>query len=81
MTDPIRYASYALFVGLVAALWFGLYWPWGLLFLFWVFLAIRNKETFLLGPISRRRDPIFYWLVVLLWALLSLAMVASDVMA
>lgn len=78
MTNPMRYASYLVLAGLLVALWFNLYWPWGLLFLFWVALSIRNGEAFLLTPVSRRREPALFWIIVALWASLSITMLVGD---
>lgn len=80
MSTPIRYASYVTFVGLLASLWLNLLWPWGVLFLFWVFVSIRKGEAFLLGPISRRQEPVFFWFVILLWTALSVVMIVGNLL-
>lgn len=78
MPPRLLYISYAVFVGLLIALILGFYWPWGLLFLYWVYVALRRGEVFLLGPIPRAQHPTFYGFVVLLWTLMGLLALASD---
>lgn len=53
-------------------------WVWGVLFILWTVPAIRSGETDFVEPISRRRHPILYWLIVLTWIGLSLYLIAYD---
>lgn len=43
------------------------YWPWGLLFLYWVAAGLRSGDTFLVEPITRARNPILYWSITAMW--------------
>lgn len=45
----------------------GKYWLFGFLFLIWVFLDLKNKQTYLLEIVQRSSNPSLYWLIVLLW--------------
>ena len=52
------------------------YWLFGILFLIWAFLDIKNKQTHLFDLVTRSANPYLYWIVVLTWlglALLSLS--------
>ena len=53
-------------------------WLWGVLFLFWSVLSVRSGETFFVERLSRRRDPVLYWLVVAIWIGLSLYLIIAD---
>lgn len=43
------------------------YWLFGFLFLIWVILDLKNRQTFLLEIVQRNNNPILYWLIVLTW--------------
>lgn len=43
------------------------YWLFGFLFLVWVILDLKNRQTFLLEIVQRNNNPILYWLIVLTW--------------
>lgn len=55
-------------LGLVATTLLEWYWPWGLLFLYWVAAGLRRGEAFLIEPVSRVRNPILYWSITAMWA-------------
>lgn len=55
-------------LGLVVATLLEWYWPWGLLFLYWVAAGLRWGEAFLIEPISRGRNPVLYWSITAMWA-------------
>ena len=67
----------ALPVLLVAAV-LGLYWVWGLLFLWWLVPSIMTGQTALVFDISRDQDPILFWAVAILWAVFGLMMIAAS---
>lgn len=43
------------------------YWLFGFLFLVWVILDLKNRQTFLLEIVQRNNNPILYWTIVLTW--------------
>ncbi|RNC92736.1 MAG: VOC family protein [Allomuricauda sp.] len=47
-------------------------WIWGIFFAFWVFMDVRSGQTHLLEPIARKQNPVLYWLVLMMWALLGI---------
>lgn len=49
------------------ALFMQKFWLFGILFLIWAILDIKNKQTHLLEPITRESNPILYTVVVLSW--------------
>ncbi|MEO0561563.1 MAG: VOC family protein [Chloroflexota bacterium] len=42
-------------------------WTWGLLFLMWLVPDLRRGETYFVEPISRRENPVWYWLIMGSW--------------
>ena len=54
-------------LGLAAATFLESYWPWGLLFLYWVAAGLRSGEAFLVEPIFRGRNPILFWSITAMW--------------
>lgn len=73
-----RLANFVAFPVLLVAALMGLYWIWGLLFLWWLVPALRFGQTRLLFEIKRGEDPVLYWAVVILWALFGLMMIAAS---
>lgn len=73
-----RAANYIALPILLAAAVFGVYWIWGLLFVWWIFPIIVNGQSFLLFEVKRAEDPVLYWAVVGLWAVLGLLMIAAS---
>ena len=67
----------ALPVILVAAV-LGLYWVWGLLFLWWMVPSVMTGQTALVFDISREHDPILFWAVAIFWAVFGLMMIAAS---
>ena len=66
----------ALPVLLVAAI-MGLYWVWGLLFLWWLVPALSTGYAHLVFEVDRREDPILFWIVVAMWAAFGLMLIAT----
>ena len=66
----------------LAALWIstalGWSWPWGILFLVLTWSTLRLGETTLLEPVSRRTNPVLFFLITATWALLSVSLIAWD---
>lgn len=67
----------ALPVLLVAAV-LGLYWVWGLMFLWWLVPSLQSGRAHLITKVSRDEDPILFWAVILLWAAFGLMMIAAS---
>jgi|GEM_PF-169110 len=53
-------------------------WMWGVLFILWTIPALRSGETFFVEPISRRANPVLFWLIVATWIGLSVYLVVAD---
>lgn len=77
MSGP-RMINYIALPVLLAATMVGLYWVWGLLFIWWVVPAIMSGQALLVFEIYRDEDPLLYWAVTALWAVLGLMMVAAS---
>lgn len=74
----IRTINYIALPVLLVATGFGLYWVWGLLFIWWVVPAIISGQALLVFEIYRDEDPLLYWAVTALWAVLGLMIVAAS---
>ncbi|MEM7032771.1 MAG: VOC family protein [Chloroflexota bacterium] len=51
---------------------FELQWMWGLLFLLWLIPDMISGQAHLAEPISRKDNPIWYWLIILTWLWMSI---------
>lgn len=74
----LRTMNYVIFPILLVATLIGLNWPWGVLFLWWLFTSVMSGEAFLVDAIERNSDPFLFWAVVILWALFGFIMIAAD---
>lgn len=55
-------------LGLIAvALIMDMPWLWGIIFLLWVIMDLKNKQTYLLEEIPRDSNPFLYWIIVTMW--------------
>ncbi len=77
MSGP-RMINYIALPVLLAATMAGLYWVWGLLFIWWVVPAIMSGQALLVFEINSDEDPFLYWAVTVLWAVLGLMLVAAS---
>ena len=68
----------AVFVVLMAATWFRLWSPWGLLFIYWIIPNFYSGRAFLVFEVSRDEAPLLFWLVQLTWLALGIAMILMD---
>ena len=48
------------------------YWIWGIFFALWVVFDINSGHTYLLEAISKKESPVLYWIVIILWGILSI---------
>ena len=56
----------------VAVTLLGWYWPWGLLFLYWSVMNVRDGDAFLIERISRANNPVLFWSITGLWTVFGL---------
>jgi hypothetical protein len=77
MIDP-RLINYVAFPVLLTAAVLGIYWLWGLMFLWWLVPAIRSGQAHFVFEVDRDEDPVLFWAVVLLWALSGLALIVAS---
>jgi ABC-type multidrug transport system fused ATPase/permease subunit len=52
---------------ILIAIFTGEYRIFGFLFLYWVINDLIKQETYLLEPIQRDKNPLLYWIIVLMW--------------
>lgn len=69
--------SICLLVLVVAAV-LGWYWIWGLMFLYWTVPSVISGQAFLLTSVERKKDPVLFWAVVVLWILFGLGMIVAS---
>lgn len=50
----------------------GFHIAWSLLFLFWIFISIKNKELFFVERVSASEAPITFWTTIAGWLFVSL---------
>ena len=61
----------------VAAL-LDLTWVWGVMFLIWSFTIIRSGDATLYEPITRDKNPGWFWVIAVTWVLLSVALLIPS---
>ena len=67
---PSRFRSWPTWVALAAiwcALFLDLAWMFSLLLLAWALYDIRTGESLFIQRITRREQPVTYWLIVATW--------------
>ncbi|MGB0504705.1 MAG: hypothetical protein ACPGGK_00790 [Pikeienuella sp.] len=52
---------------MIVATLLGWYAIWGLLFVYWGYLALTRGEVFLVEAINRDEDPALFWILMALW--------------
>lgn len=73
-----RIINYTAFPILLTSAVFGLYWVWGLLFLWWVIPAIASGQAHFVFEVHQDEDPILFWAVIVLWAVLGAMTTAAS---
>ena len=49
-------------------------WIWGVFSLFWIIPDFFTGVTYFIEPISRKDNPILYWIIIITWIALAIAM-------
>ncbi|WP_421703088.1 hypothetical protein [Aliiroseovarius sp.] len=73
-----RLINYLALPVLLAAAVTGLYWVWGLLFLWWLVPSIATGLAHFVFEVDRDQDPILFWIVVVMWAAFGLMLIAAS---
>ena len=50
-------------------------WIWGAFCLYWIIPDFFTGVTYFIEPISRKENPILYWLIMITWVAFSVAMI------
>lgn len=79
MTD-ISKLQWIVLTVLVLCTAFSIYWPWGLLFIFWSIQSWRTGQVFLIAPVTRQQEPVLFWCISALWLLFGLWELAYDLL-
>ncbi len=76
--SPARTVNYIALPVLLVAAALGIYWVWGLLFVWWIVPTVLNGQAFLVFEVNRDDDPVLFWAIVCLWAASGLIMIAAS---
>ena len=52
-------------------------WVWGILFLIWIIPDFFTGVTYFIEPITKKDNPLLYWLIIISWVALSVLTVAT----
>ena len=63
---------------LLAATWVGWQWVWGVFFLYWAVGGIMTGQAFVVQTIDRYESPVLFWLISIMWLVLSGMMIFYD---
>ncbi len=56
----------------------GKYYLFGFLFLIWVIIDLKNRQTYLLEIIQRSINPVLYWIIIIMWFVFALLSFVSE---
>ena len=76
-SSSIKWRSILGLVFMYIAMWFNLQWAWGILFLLWVIPDLITGESYFMELITKKDNPILYWIIVGSWLLLSIYSILS----
>lgn len=65
--DKIKWFTVLALVVLGVASYYEWYWVWGILFVFWAVTSIQGGQAFIVENISRRQNPVLFWLITVMW--------------
>ena len=54
-------------------------WIWGLFMLYWIIPDFFTGATYFIEPITRRENPILYWIILITWVVFSVAMLFPGI--
>lgn len=66
-TSNIKWKTISGLVIIAVATASGWDWIWGLLFLFWLSLDLKNGVAYFLEPVPRSTNPILFWIIIATW--------------
>jgi len=78
--DKVKSTKWRSILGLIfiyLAVWFNWQWAWGVLFLLWVVPDLLSGVTYFMEPISKKENPILFWIIILSWILMSVYLIAT----
>ena len=52
-------------------------WIWGVLFLIWIIPDFFTGVTYFIEPITKKDNPLLYWLIMISWVALSVLTIAT----
>lgn len=54
------------------------YWVWGLLFLYWTVVSVGSGQVFVVQTVRRDENPYLFWAVNVLWLILAILVIVTD---
>ena len=72
MNKPIKWRTITALALMYIALIMNWEWAWGILFLFWVIPDIFTGITYFIEPVSKKKNPVLYWVIIVSWLLISI---------
>lgn len=69
---PLYWKTWLAIVVIALATVTGLYVIWSLLFIYWIFISIKNKELFFVEKVGMHDAPITFWTTMLCWFFVSI---------
>jgi hypothetical protein len=72
MNKSIKWRTITALILMYVAILMNWEWTWGILFLFWVIPDVFTGITYFIEPISKKENPILYWVIIVSWLLMSI---------
>jgi len=63
-----KYKSKIAVILILTAIFFEAYWLFGIFFLLWILIDIKNKQTYLFEEVKISENIILFWIIMLLWS-------------
>jgi len=55
-------------------------WVWGAIFIMWAIPSFYSGKTYLVQEIDKNKDPILFWLILMMWVGLSAYLIIADIL-
>jgi hypothetical protein len=77
--ENFKWPTLLAIAALAIATWYGWYWAWGLLFIYWAIGGLLTGDAFVVQSIERESNPILFWLITAMWGGFGVWYVYSDI--
>lgn len=76
---PTHWRTITALIAMAAATYLQLQSIWGLVFLWWITPAILSGQLAFVEVITRRNEPVLFWLLSAFWVITSISLVVYDI--